>query len=138
MFKPYPKGVKISYRPFTFGEIKQYSQSVFDPSSKFKWLLQGIEVEGMNKEDLTVCDFTYITLLRNLNTFSEVNKKTSKNGIADYGKTALKSLSAESGIDSIFNIDGSGDIPLSGDNQHGFQLQILKMKLQILRLVLLI
>jgi hypothetical protein len=86
-FKAYPENVRISYTPFTFGEIKQYSQSAFDLVAKFEWLLEGITVEGMDSRDLTLCDFTYIALLRNLNTFAE-KKFTARYGCQHCGKEA--------------------------------------------------
>ena len=68
-FIPYPKGSKIFYRPYSFGEVKQVSQSKLSTKEKFMRILSGIECEGFDHMDLTVSDFLFLGLLRKISTF---------------------------------------------------------------------
>ncbi len=64
----YPEGFTIKYYPYTFGEIKQISQSKLSIEDKYRFVLSGIET-SFDKYDLTTSDFIYIGILRNLSTF---------------------------------------------------------------------
>lgn len=65
-FKPYPNGIKVFYKPYTFGEIKKLSQDELSMAKKYEYALSGVTVEGMDKYNLTVSDILYILLLRKL------------------------------------------------------------------------
>lgn len=65
-FKPYPKGVEISYTPYTFGELKKFSQSKLSVKQRYEFILEGVTVSGMPKEKLTFSDFLFLALLRKL------------------------------------------------------------------------
>jgi hypothetical protein len=68
---PYPNGVKISYRPYVFGEIKKYNQSNMSLRDKYTFMLSGVIADGMDVWDLTVPDFLFIQLLRKISTFGD-------------------------------------------------------------------
>lgn len=72
--KAYPVGVEIHYQPYTFGEVKSFSQSQgkMTMSKRIDQILTGIDIVGMNKEDLTFFDFIYISLLRRLTTMNAI------------------------------------------------------------------
>ncbi len=65
-FIPYPDNVVIKYNPYTFGELKKISQSTLSIKEEFKFILEGIKVENMDALDLTLPDFMFINLLRNI------------------------------------------------------------------------
>jgi hypothetical protein len=64
-FLPYPKAAKIAYNPYTFGEIKKFSQSKFSPRGKYEFILEGIKT-NFDKMLLTFSDFLYLALLRKI------------------------------------------------------------------------
>jgi hypothetical protein len=66
--KAYPPGVSVRYRPFIFGEVYQISESKFTTREAYDYILTGVEVEGMDKLDLTLADVMYIGLLRKIST----------------------------------------------------------------------
>lgn len=66
-FLPYPEGCSIKYRPFTFGEIKSFSQSKLTLKSRIEFMLEGIET-SFPKQDLTYPDFEFILILRKYST----------------------------------------------------------------------
>ncbi|MDW7551287.1 hypothetical protein J8Z24_21580 (plasmid) [Pseudoalteromonas sp. SCSIO 43201] len=70
----YPVGTEIHYKPYTFGEVKMFSQAQGTMSSakSTEKILNGISVEGMDREDITFFDFLYIALLRRLSTMNAV------------------------------------------------------------------
>lgn len=70
----YPQGVEIHYQPYTFGEVKSFSQSKGKMSAahSMERVLAGIFVAGMDKGDLTFFDFLYISLLRRLSTMNAI------------------------------------------------------------------
>lgn len=70
----YPAGVEIHYQPYTFGEVKSFSQSKGKMSSShtMERVLSGIFVTGMDKGDLTFFDFLYVSLLRRLSTMNAI------------------------------------------------------------------
>lgn len=65
-FLPYPKGTRIFYRPYTYGEIDTAVSSKAAYDKGLRHVLQGIIVEGMDKNDLTLNDFLYLALLRKI------------------------------------------------------------------------
>lgn len=67
-FLAYPEGSKISYRPYTFGEVKVFNSSKVGLDVNMEFVLKGIEC-SFDKKDLTLSDFLYIGLLRKLSTF---------------------------------------------------------------------
>ena len=70
--KPYPANVKIKYRGFMLGEVKKISESKnLSTRDRMKTLLDGISVEGMEKNDLTLNDVLYIALLRKISTLGD-------------------------------------------------------------------
>lgn len=71
-FKAYPKGCSIKYNPYTFGEIKNYSESKISVKDRVDFILRGIHT-SFNKYKLTHSDFLWVALLRKLATFG-VNK----------------------------------------------------------------
>ncbi|TMP46316.1 hypothetical protein CWB96_00345 [Pseudoalteromonas citrea] len=70
----YPDGIEIHYKPYTFGEVKMFSQAKGNMSSakSTENILQGIHVSGMEKGQLTFFDFLYIALLRRLSTMNAI------------------------------------------------------------------
>jgi len=62
----YPKNVTVSYRSYSFGEVKVMSQIADNREDVFKLVSAGIEVTGMHKDKLTLADYLYIALLRKL------------------------------------------------------------------------
>lgn len=64
--KAYPKGTKIFYRPYNFGEIRYISDSKVPVSELLKVVLRGVRVEGMEVEELTQGDVHYIALLKKI------------------------------------------------------------------------
>jgi len=73
----YPEGVEIHYQPYTFGEVKAFSQSKGKMSAAHSMdrVLKGIHVAGMDKTELTFFDFLYISLLRRLSTMNAIEFK---------------------------------------------------------------
>lgn len=65
--KSYPSRVEINYRGYTFGELQNLNTSkgmhVLEILSK---ALDGFDIEGMSKTDLTFPDCTYLSILRKL------------------------------------------------------------------------
>ncbi|MDK1290208.1 hypothetical protein [Pseudoalteromonas umbrosa] len=74
MGKAYPDGVEIHYQPYTFGEVKSFSQSQgkMTMSKRIDQILSGIHIVGMEKDELTFFDFIYISLLRRLTTMNAI------------------------------------------------------------------
>jgi hypothetical protein len=75
--RAYPDGTEIHYKPYTFGEVKAFSQSKgkMSAAKSVERVLSGIDVNGMAKEDLTFFDFLYISLLRRLSTMNAIEFK---------------------------------------------------------------
>lgn len=65
-FKPYPAGVSIFYRAYTYKELDDYNDSKLSLAESLRFILQGIETHGMDVGKLTLADFTYLALLRKL------------------------------------------------------------------------
>lgn len=68
-FKPY-EDKKISFTPYTFGEVNRLNQSKLSHDSKIREILKGIKC-NFDPLDLTFADFLYINLLRKMSTFGE-------------------------------------------------------------------
>lgn len=66
--KSYPPGSSISYRGFTFGEVKRVSQEKRQTKDVFLTILEGVEC-SFDSLDLTVADVMFIGLLRKISTF---------------------------------------------------------------------
>jgi len=76
--KVYDENVRITYRPYTYGELLHLSQSSKGKESSNKdkidginFALNGIYVQGMNKYDLTLSDFNFIAVLRKISTIGQ-------------------------------------------------------------------
>lgn len=67
-FVPYPEGSKISYKPYTFGEVLNVNDSHLSLKQQFHQVLEGIETVGFDREQLTVPDFLFIGLQRKIST----------------------------------------------------------------------
>lgn len=65
-FLPYPEGVEVTYKPYTYGELKRFSQSKLSVKQRYEFILDGIGVSGMPKEKITFQDFLFLALLRKL------------------------------------------------------------------------
>lgn len=72
-FIAYPDGAKISYRPYVFGEIKKFNQSNMSKLSAYEMAMQGVVVEGMQKDDITFADMLYIALLRKISSLGDTS-----------------------------------------------------------------
>lgn len=71
LFKPYPSGTRISFKPYSFGEIEDWSTASRGSfRKKIEMGLAGIETVGIDKMDLDYQDYLYIMVLRKLSTFS--------------------------------------------------------------------
>ncbi len=68
-FKPYPKGAKIIYVPYTFGELVKFNQSKLPAMERMEQILSGIYCTGFDKHGLTFSDYLFIGLLRRISTF---------------------------------------------------------------------
>lgn len=83
-FKPYPKGTSVSYRRYGWLEIKYLAQvsAAINENDKYTLSMNGIIVEGMDKNKLTTPDYLYLQLLRKISTinpsFFEVAYECSK------------------------------------------------------------
>jgi len=65
-YSPYPSGTEISYHPYTFGELKKFSQSKLSIKQRYEFILEGILVTGIKKEQITFHDFLFLAMLRKL------------------------------------------------------------------------
>lgn len=65
----YPLMTAIKYRPFTYGELKELSQSKLSISDRIEFILRGIE-GNFDKYQMTLNDFIFIGLLRRLSSIS--------------------------------------------------------------------
>lgn len=78
----YPTNAVIQYRGFSFGEVKTLSQEHNpqkpDSAKIYKSVLEGIYVENMSKDDLTLADLLYIGFLRKISTLGNTEKATIK------------------------------------------------------------
>jgi hypothetical protein len=68
-FLPYPENASIYYLPYSWGDVKNISQSKINTKDFFIKVLAGIRTDGFEVLDLTVQDFLYIALLRKLSSF---------------------------------------------------------------------
>jgi len=82
---PYGEGAKITYRPYTYGELLQFNQSKLSKSDQFKRVLSGINT-SFPVDDLSYFDFIYIGLLRKISTFGG-DKFTLTFGCSECGKS---------------------------------------------------
>lgn len=61
---PYPKGSKLSYKTYSFGEVKKASVSNMGMVPSLKLAISGVTADGFDPRQLTVIDALYIGLLR--------------------------------------------------------------------------
>lgn len=87
-FLPYPDGVRIFYRPYTFDEITTFSQSMVDMDERLRFVMQGILVKGMDKMRLTVSDWMYLGLLRKISSFGTESFTVTVPADAEQGRLA--------------------------------------------------
>jgi hypothetical protein len=73
-WKAYPPKSKIKYKPYTYGEALNYSQSKLSTAAGFEFILNGIE-PSFPKEKLTLQDFFFIALLRKISSFGDIEFK---------------------------------------------------------------
>jgi hypothetical protein len=67
LFKPYPKGSEIYYSPWRVAEIQQFNQvDQLWTRDKYLMALDAVETRGFKKEDLSIFDLFYISLIRKL------------------------------------------------------------------------
>lgn len=64
----YPKSSTISYRPYTWGEVKQISQSKLGHKGQFEFITEGIFCDGIDVSDLTIGDAIYLGIYRKIST----------------------------------------------------------------------
>jgi len=69
--KPYPEDAKISYKTYSFGEVKNASVSNLDIGKSIRIALSGI-ITNFDKDLLTVMDTLYIGILRKVSSFNGV------------------------------------------------------------------
>ena len=72
-FISYPQGVKIQYRPYVFGEVKKFNQANMGKLATYELAMQGVEVTGMDKDDITFADMLYISLLRKISSLGDTS-----------------------------------------------------------------
>lgn len=65
-FIPYPEGVKIYYRPYTYKDLDDFNDSNVDLLARLRFILEGIKAHGMPKENITLGDFLFIALYRRI------------------------------------------------------------------------
>jgi len=56
----YPKGIEVYYKPFSFGDLLKFNNSNLDEPEMYRFILEGVEVVGMDKLDLTFYDTIYL------------------------------------------------------------------------------
>lgn len=71
-YRTYPSGVEVKYRPYTFGEKKELALGNKSEAEEIRFIMRGIEVNGMGKYDLTIPDYMYLALMRKTSTDNEV------------------------------------------------------------------
>jgi hypothetical protein len=68
-FLPYA-GSRISYRPFTYGEMVKFNNSNLSSLERYNLIMSGITTEGFKKEQLAYFDYLFLTTLRKISTTS--------------------------------------------------------------------
>lgn len=69
-FKTYKENARISYRTYSFGELRKLNQSTMHEFEKIKFIFSGIKC-NFDRYELTVPDFLYIAFLRRISTYGE-------------------------------------------------------------------
>jgi hypothetical protein len=87
---PYPQGSKISYKPYTVGDLEYLAQSKLSPKEKFKYILKGIKT-SFNPLDLTFYDFVFLSMLRRLSSFDS-NKLNMSHKCRSCGEVVKKTI----------------------------------------------
>ncbi len=97
MFRAYPEGTEIKYRPYMYGEIKKFSQSKMNDVQRFNFIGSGV-FGSIPLKDITMPDLLHLGLLRKLSTLgsdaftTEVvcqNKDCKKPGVHKFKSTDL-------------------------------------------------
>ena len=65
----YPKGAKVSYRTYMFGEIRQVSTSTVGVENSLKIAMEGIDAD-FGTENLTLQDGIYLAILRKISSLN--------------------------------------------------------------------
>ena len=99
----YPSDASIKYYPYTFEEVKLFSQSKMESKDRFDFVLTGIET-NFDKYKLTVSDFMYLGILRNISTL-----ETKKLSITYYCSSCEKENNIVEEINN-FDFDELNDI----------------------------
>ncbi|MFA5542234.1 MAG: hypothetical protein WDA47_00530 [Bacilli bacterium] len=100
-FKAYPKGTVIKYRPYSFGEVKKFNQGGKTMQDIFQMAMEGVLVEGMDKDDLTYSDALYLSLLRKISSLGDTKFKVTYI-CSECGKPVTESIeSTKIGFDEL-------------------------------------
>lgn len=70
-FMIYPENSKVSYEPYSYGEIKIFNQSRLTLKESYDFILKGIFTAGFDKENLTLGDFLYLSLMRKIVSYGD-------------------------------------------------------------------
>jgi len=70
---PYPKGWEVFYSPYTYGDVMWVSQSELGEKELVDFVMSGIECKGFDRYDLTVFDFQYLSVLRQVSSFGDAS-----------------------------------------------------------------
>lgn len=111
----YPEATRINIYPFTFGDILKFNQSTMSVSEFYDFILEGVNVSGMDKYDLTFYDTVYLGWFRKVaslgSSILEIKSYCPnceyKNGKAlditelDFSDTTIKKLPAKTKICNI-------------------------------------
>lgn len=60
----YPPGSRVYYKPYSIGDILQFSKANMDVRGVYEKILEGIDTVGFKKEDLLLVDFTMLSIYR--------------------------------------------------------------------------
>lgn len=69
-YKFYPPGTEIMFKPYTFGELEQWSIFNNNEVNKIALGLSGITTTGIKNDDMILFDFLFTLLSRKLSAFS--------------------------------------------------------------------
>ena len=121
-FLQYPKGVVVKFRPFTFGDISKFNNSNMTDRQYYDFVLEGIDVSGMDKYDLTYYDTVYLALLRKRNSLGTT--KVSMMSVCKHCET-INTRTLDTSIFNEFEDLEQDDMPLvvslnSGDLEFKF------------------
>ncbi|EJF07112.1 hypothetical protein ThvES_00008170 [Thiovulum sp. ES] len=100
----YPNNIEISYRPYILGELYKISQIPKDTTTalnirRVDIILSGIFVKGMSKEMLTLADFNYLSVLRQISTLGDDSELTLTWKCPKCGKTHNRTVNLTTQIE---------------------------------------